>query len=225
MVRNQKTNANKSVYAKNLTYQETQVRLMKLYGMLDSPFVRRVAISLATKQLPFEHNALSVFSTFNDFSKINPVVKAPTLVLDDGTYLIDSTLILNYLDQQHSGNLGFFKLSATEYQLLGLGLVLAEKAVQYVYESELRPTEKQVSQWKERVLLQAHQACQQLNQHPLLQQLESPTLNQANITVAIAWRFVQEKFPALFPIDKYPQLHTLMLKLEQTEVFQRYPFS
>ena len=198
---------------------------MKLYGMLDSPFVRRVAISLATKQLPFEHISLSVFSTFDEFSKINPVVKAPTLVLDDGTYLIDSTLILNYLDQQHAGNLGFFKLSAQEYQLLGLALVLAEKAVQYVYESELRPAEKQVPQWKERVLLQAHQACQQLNQHVLLKQLESPALNQATITVAVAWRFVQEKFPALFPAAEYAQLHALTLKLEQTEAFQLYPFS
>ena len=51
---------------------------MKLIGMLDSPYVRRVAISLKSLGLPFEHHSLSVFSTFEQFKAINPVVKAPT---------------------------------------------------------------------------------------------------------------------------------------------------
>ena len=71
---------------------------MKLIGMLDSPFVRRVAISLQLLDLPFEHEALSVFSTFDEFHDINPVVKAPTLVCDDGQILLDSTLILEYAE-------------------------------------------------------------------------------------------------------------------------------
>ena len=58
---------------------------MKLIGMLDSPYVRRVAISLQLLDLPFEHQSLSVFRTFDEFSRTNPVVKAPTLVCDDGT--------------------------------------------------------------------------------------------------------------------------------------------
>lgn len=49
---------------------------MKLVGMLDSPYVRRVAISLELYGVAFEHQALSVFSTFDEFSGINPVVKA-----------------------------------------------------------------------------------------------------------------------------------------------------
>src|ERR1700756_1249005 len=71
---------------------------MKLIGMLDSPYVRRVAISLELYGVAFEHQSLSVFSTFDEFSRINPVVKAPTLVLDDGTMLMDSGLILEYLE-------------------------------------------------------------------------------------------------------------------------------
>ena len=66
---------------------------MKLIGMLDSPYVRRVAISLQLLGLRFEHQSLSVFRGFDSSSSINPVVKAPTLVCDDGTVLMDSTLI------------------------------------------------------------------------------------------------------------------------------------
>ncbi|MDO2043826.1 glutathione S-transferase N-terminal domain-containing protein, partial [Escherichia coli] len=55
---------------------------MQLIGMLDSPFVRRVAIALRLLDLPYEHRPLSVFRNFEAFSLFNPMVKAPTLVLD-----------------------------------------------------------------------------------------------------------------------------------------------
>jgi len=58
---------------------------MQLVGMLDSPYVRRTAISLRLLGVPFEHRSISVFSTFEQFRAINPVVKAPTLVCDDGS--------------------------------------------------------------------------------------------------------------------------------------------
>ncbi len=54
---------------------------MQLIGMLDSPYVRRVAICLKLLEIEFEHHAISVFRGFEQFKAINPVVKAPTLVL------------------------------------------------------------------------------------------------------------------------------------------------
>lgn len=73
---------------------------MQLIGMLDSPYVRRVAISARLLGLPVEHRPLSVFCHFDEFSALNPVVKAPTFLTDDGILLIDSSLILDYLDHQ-----------------------------------------------------------------------------------------------------------------------------
>src|SRR5687768_8252118 len=73
-------------------------RRMKLIGMLDSPFVRRVAVSLEVLGVPFSHEAISVFSTFQKFKGINPVVKAPTLICDDGEMLMDSSLILQFIE-------------------------------------------------------------------------------------------------------------------------------
>ena len=71
---------------------------MVLIGMLDSPYVRRVAVSLKLMGLPFEHRSVSVFRTYDEFRKINPVVKAPSFVCNDGTVLMDSTLILDYAE-------------------------------------------------------------------------------------------------------------------------------
>jgi len=70
---------------------------MELIGMLDSPYVRRVAIALIAAKVPFTHRPISLFRHIDAFSKINPLLKAPTLVADDGTVLMDSTLILDYL--------------------------------------------------------------------------------------------------------------------------------
>ena len=72
---------------------------MQLIGMLDSPYVRRTAISLRLLGLPFEHRPISVFRQFDEFAAINPVVKAPSLVCDDGEVLMDSGLILEYAER------------------------------------------------------------------------------------------------------------------------------
>ena len=63
---------------------------MQLIGMLDSPYVRRTAISLRLLGLPFEHRPISVFRQFDEFAAINPVVRVPSLVCDDGEVLMDS---------------------------------------------------------------------------------------------------------------------------------------
>lgn len=81
---------------------------MKLIGMMDSPYVRRVAVSLALYGVEFESLPLSVFSGFDEFSRINPVVKAPTVVLDNGTQLMDSTLILHYFERPIRPGAGCF---------------------------------------------------------------------------------------------------------------------
>lgn len=193
---------------------------MKLYGMLDSPFVRRVAISLASQQVDFELIQLSVFSTFEQFSQINPVVKAPTLLLDDGTYLMDSTLILQYLE--HQQKLNCFTLSAQGYQLLGLTLALAEKAVQYVYETQLRREELQNPAWKQRVLDQAEKACQAIEQQ--LQDYPFNLADQVCISLAIVWTFIQNKLTGLISQKSYPLITKLQQQMEQTEFFERYAY-
>ena len=65
---------------------------MRLIGMLDSPYVRRVAVSLHCLGVPFEHEAVSVVSTFAQFQCINPVVKVLILVCFDGEVLRGSCI-------------------------------------------------------------------------------------------------------------------------------------
>ena len=159
---------------------------MKLIGMLDSPYVRRVAISLQLLDLPFEHQSLSVFRGFDEFSRINPVVKAPTLVCDDGTVLMDSTLILQYAEAlAHPRSLLPTEPAALAQALRATGLALAacEKAVQIVYERGLRPAEKQHEPWVTRVTGQLLAACDGLGTGltPQTPSVARATLGQAAV--------------------------------------------
>jgi glutathione S-transferase len=73
---------------------------MLLIGMFDSPFVRRVAVSLKHLSIPFEHANGSVGADHARIREFSPLGRVPTLVLDDGGTLTDSSAILDYLDSE-----------------------------------------------------------------------------------------------------------------------------
>src|SRR5881628_794201 len=135
---------------------------MILVGMLDSPYVRRCAVSMKLMGIPFEHRSLSVFRTFEQFRAINPVVKAPTLVCDDGTVLMDSTLILDYIESRVIPEKRLMPAEGAArreaLRLHGLALAACEKCVQVVYENNQRPEEKRHQPWLDRVISQAEAA-------------------------------------------------------------------
>jgi glutathione S-transferase len=203
---------------------------MQLIGMLDSPFVRRVAISLAMYGIPYEHRALSVFRHFDEFSKTNPAVKAPTLVTDDGTTLTDSTLILDYLERMVAPERRLMPedlgTRAQALHLIGFALAACEKTMHTVYENLLRPEEKRHDPWLERVQRQLHGAYDQLEaalaaHHATKRDawLIGERMMQPDITVAIAWRFTQYMLPGVVDPARYPTLVAFSARAEALPVF------
>src|SRR5690349_24697681 len=72
---------------------------MLLVGMFDSPYVRRVALSMRTLGIPFEHANWSIGKDQARIAELNPLGQVPTLVLDNGEVLVESLVIVDYLDQ------------------------------------------------------------------------------------------------------------------------------
>lgn len=204
---------------------------MQLIGMLDSPYVRRVAISFDLLGIPFEHKAVSVFSTFEQFQRINPVVKAPSLVCDDGTVLMDSTLILDYAEVLARPRKSLMPNDIKERQhalrVIGLALAACEKAVQIVYERNLRPPEKHHEPWLTRVrgqLLAAFRLLEdEVKQRPLA--IEPDSVNQSGVMTAVAWHFVQRMIPEIVIAKDYAELIALSGRAEQLPAFKKYPHS
>lgn len=205
---------------------------MQLIGMLDSPYVRRVAISLRFLGIGFEHQSISVFRGFEAFQRINPLVKAPTLVCDDGEVLMDSTLILDHAESLAGARAGGKSLMPSgiaerqhELRLIGLALAACEKTVQWVYERELRPAEKRHEPWVARVLGQLSAACSaleaELQRRPL--HAGSERISQAGVTVAVAWQFTQSWLPSVADAALYPALAAFAAQAEQLPEFLATP--
>lgn len=203
---------------------------MKLIGMLDSPYVRRVAISLKSLDIPFEHASVSVFRQFAQFQQINPVVKAPTLVLDNGEVLMDSTLIIDYLEALSGPDRSLMPAQLDQRQrslrLIGLALAACEKSVQIYYERTLRPAEKQHEPWLERIsgqLLAAYSALElELNRQPLK---TDGTLDQAGITLAVAWSFTKLVVPDQVSDAQFPKIRAFTAYAEQLPAFVSTPIT
>src|SRR5712675_29106 len=71
-----------------------------LYGRYASPFVRRVAVTLRLYGIDYRHVPLMPFGPDKtELAKFNPIARVPALQLADGEMLIDSTVILDHLDQ------------------------------------------------------------------------------------------------------------------------------
>ena len=203
--------------------------MMKLIGMLDSPYVRRTAISLQYMGISFEHEPLSVFNNFAQFQAINPVVKAPTLVFDSGEILMDSTIILHYAESAVPASRRLMPASGEEFrlalQLIGLALAACEKAVQCVYEKNLRPLEKQHQPWIDRVSLQLKAACEGLEAKLGASEFElmPAVLTQPFITSAVAWQFIQSMLPDIIPAVEFPRLQALSDYAENLPEFLAFP--
>ena len=71
---------------------------MKLIASLVSPYARKVRIALAEKKIEYELVEASPWTTDTNVPSYNPLGKVPVLVLDDGTNLFDSRVIVEYLD-------------------------------------------------------------------------------------------------------------------------------
>ena len=200
---------------------------MILVGMLDSPYVRRCAISMKLMNIPFEHQPVSVFRHFERFQKINPVVKAPSLVCDDGTVLMDSTLIVDYLETCVEPGRALMPAGSPArreaLRLIGLAMAACEKCVSIVYEKEQRAVVD--PKWMARVTSQANTAFGELEKAAAAAKpwLQGERFNAADVAVACAWRFGQYYNAAEVPAAKYPAIVAYSKRAEALPEFASTP--
>jgi glutathione S-transferase len=199
---------------------------MLLIGMFDSPFVRRVAITMKMLNIPFEHGNWSVGKDFEQIRKYNPLGRVPALVLDDGEVVIESSAILDHLDQlagdhallPHSGA---DRRHALHIMVTATGS--AEKGVSIVYESAFRPLEKRHQPWVDRCRAQVHGGLQQLEKICEArngQWLIGHSIMQPDITVACVATFLKDTM-RLDPISApYPALWAHVQRCEVLPEFK-----
>jgi glutathione S-transferase len=200
---------------------------MQLIGLFDSPYVRRVAVSLHLHGMEFEHVALSVFRDQDEMRAINPLFKVPMLVLDSGEKLIESSFILDYLDAEVTTEKRLVPAAGPArrqiLQQCAIALLGSEKAVQVVYDTQLRPAQFSYEPWVARCTAQMHTAFAMLEAMPLSGVPSATALTQGDVTAAVVYRFARYRLPSEFPDGRYPQLEKLSAYCEALPAFARTP--
>ncbi|MBR1361649.1 glutathione S-transferase family protein [Bradyrhizobium ottawaense] len=198
---------------------------MFLIGQYDSPFVRRVAIALRLYGLPFEHRPWSTFGDADKIAPYNPLRRVPTLVLDDGEALIESTVILDYLDELVGEDKAMLPRSGTDrrrhLRICALASGLGDKAVSLLYERVLR--KEPLALWVARCQAQIADVLAVLEAERA--KVTTPywlggRIGHADVAVACVVRFTREAHPQLFDASRYPALAAHGERCEALAPFQ-----
>lgn len=199
---------------------------MILIGQYDSAFVRRVGIALRLYGLPFEHRPWSVFGNADEVQKLNPLIRVPTLVLDDGEVLIDSHLILDYIDSLMPADKRMFPVNEPErhkaLKVAALATGFADKGVSLFYELVLH--KGAVSPlWVERCTSQMKATLDMLEglrAQTTTQYWFGERIGHADIAVACVLNHIRQSSPEVVQMHLYPALRTHCEGLEALPVFQ-----
>ncbi|MFT3807866.1 glutathione S-transferase family protein [Arenimonas sp.] len=199
-----------------------------LIGMFDSPFVRRIAVSLDALGLPFEHRNWSVGRDFDRIREFNPLGRVPTLVLDSGEALIESSMILDHIDHQVGADRALLPMRGAArgdaLRVMALATGAVDKALLIVMERVFRPAEKFHEPFVARCRLQLQGALAAIESLCAARGargwLIGETMTQADITFACFLAYVREAVP--FDLSPYPALSARLDRYQTLPLFARY---
>ncbi|HEU5135222.1 MAG TPA: glutathione S-transferase family protein [Steroidobacteraceae bacterium] len=207
---------------------------MLLIGMFDSPFVRRVAISMKLLGVPFEHGNWSVGKDFDRIRNYNPLGRVPTLVTAQGESLMESGAILDYLDELAGADRALLPRAGAERRqalnIMAMATGAAEKGLAQVYERVFRPEDKRHQPWLDRCRTQmngslaAIDRC--LGERGASQWLVGRRMTQADITAVCAFTFLDDALRVAADSVMFQSLATFASRCEALPAFQetRVPF-
>jgi len=207
---------------------------MLLIGMFDSPFVRRVAITMKLLDMPFEHANWSIGRDFDRIREYNPLGRVPTLVLASGESLMESSAILDYLDEAAGRERALLPPAGADrrqaLKLMAMATGAAEKGGLQVYEGVFRPEEKRHHPWLERLRVQMSSSLAAIDRYAgdrgASQWLVGKRMTQADITAACVFTFLNDTLKVAADRVMFQSLATLAARCESLPAFQdtRVPF-
>lgn len=197
---------------------------MILIGQYDSPFVRRIAIAMTLYGMVFEHRPWSTFGDGDLIAPLNPLRRVPTLVLDDGSVIIDSAYILDWIEEQ-KGDGHLIARSGPERQkalyYIALAMGFSDKCVALFYEKVLHTQTSDI--WLGRLQTQIGAVLDRLEEiraQAKTKWLLGDYLNHADIALGCALRHARDAHGNAIDWAKWPNLTLHNDACEALPVFQ-----
>jgi glutathione S-transferase len=197
--------------------------VLKLIATPTSPYVRKVRIALAEKKIEYQTVDAAPYEPGNPVHAWSPLGKVPVLVLDDGTHLFDSRVIVEYIDTVSPVSRlipepNRQRIEVKRWEALADGICDAAQSI--VMESR-RPAKQQSKDWIERqrqkVAAGVAELARELEEKSWCDG-ESYTL--ADIAAGCALGYLDLRCPELDWRRDYPNLARLAEKLAKRPSFQ-----
>lgn len=197
---------------------------MILYGRYLSPYTRRVAITLRLYDMPFEHQRLLPWRDLKGVMAVNPLGRVPALRLDDGSVMVESGVILDYLDHEVGPGRALVPLLDRGVRRAALDVVaLAEgtmdKAIELETERHLRPKGKESREIHDRFQSQTVAGLAALEGMLTSDWYVGGRLTQADVTTGVLTDFLAHMLPDLVPQGRYPRLERHRARCRQLPAF------
>jgi glutathione S-transferase len=199
---------------------------MILVGRYDSPYVRRVGISLHLLAMSFELLPLSPFSQATQLRQLSPIGRMPVLILANGEVLIESAAILDYLDEIVGPSRALLPASGEPrrrcLRILASATAACDKAIAINYERR-RPRDRILVDWIYRCRTQLDAALAELEGFSRLLSPIQDRLMQTEITIACMLGYVRRVEPDALSDRRYPHLEELAAQCEEDPAFKACP--
>jgi glutathione S-transferase len=196
---------------------------MILVGQYDSPFVRRVAVTLHHYHMPFTRQPLSVFGNFKEMGHINPLVRVPALILKSGETLIDSGAIIDYLDHEAGPARALTPTHGQERRkvlnICAVSTGCSDKTVALYFERHFHEKKSISLALDERLSAQLKAGIEWLEHECGTPWFVDNKMSQADVTIGCMLSHVKLRLPEFFPPEKYPKLHAISRHCEMMPEF------
>jgi glutathione S-transferase len=196
---------------------------MKLIGYYESPYARRVGITLKLYGMAFEHLPLGTVADGAAIRAYNPTGRIPALVLEDGEVLIDSSVIIDHLDAVAGPARALTPPAGPQRRrvlaLVALALAAADKYVAAYYEVAKRPASHLWAPWRDHLEGQVAAALAALDGAVAGPRFFGEAITQAEVTTVAAVEAMRFDMAHLAPPGRYKRLDALIASLAGLEAF------
>lgn len=202
--------------------------MMVLVGQLDSPFVRRVAATMTQYGLPFDRHNLSVFGDREEVMRLNPLGKVPALILDDGETLIESAIIIDYLDELAGEEVALIPRSGPRRRLIlrvaAIAAGVSERAVQLRSETVRRPLHLQSPEFVEAYISSIRASLDFLERTVEGEWICGDGPTHADFALTAGLNHLSSRVDEFAGLTMWPKLSAIQNAGEKLEAFRANPF-
>jgi glutathione S-transferase len=197
---------------------------MKIIGSITSPYVRKVRIVLAEKKIEADFVLENVWAPETTIAQMNPLGKIPCLVMDDGSAVFDSRVIVEYVDTLSPvGKLipadGRERAAVKTWEALADGIL--DAGILARLEATWRPAEQQSPAWIKRQMSKIDAALSSMSIGlGESNYCHSNQFSLADVAVGCALGYLDFRFPSLEWRAPHPNLDAMYQRLMERQSFK-----